>query len=100
MLPVARQAGVSHQAVSRVVTEQTGVRPETRRRVLDAIRELDHQPDSGAGSADDEIRLAGRLPVRANSGPPHRPVADPASAQPLTAHLHDVGRDQESNRPL
>jgi len=69
MLPVARPAGVSHQAVSRVVTQQTGVRPETRRRVLDAIRELDHQPDSGAGSADDGIRLAGRLQVRANSGP-------------------------------
>jgi DNA-binding LacI/PurR family transcriptional regulator len=41
---VARVAGVSHQTVSRVLNNQTSVRPATRDRVLHAIRELDYRP--------------------------------------------------------
>jgi len=48
MMDVARLAGVSHQTVSRVLNEHTSVRPETRERVLEAIRELDYQPNSAA----------------------------------------------------
>jgi DNA-binding LacI/PurR family transcriptional regulator len=45
---VARAAGVSHQTVSRVLNNQPMVRPETRDRVLTAIRELDYRPSHTA----------------------------------------------------
>ncbi|WP_206051572.1 LacI family DNA-binding transcriptional regulator [Nocardioides ferulae] len=48
MADVARLAGVSHQTVSRVVNGQTNLRPETRERVLRAIRELGYRPNSAA----------------------------------------------------
>jgi DNA-binding LacI/PurR family transcriptional regulator len=44
MTDVARLAGVSHQTVSRVLNNQTSVRPATRDRVLVAMRELDYRP--------------------------------------------------------
>jgi DNA-binding LacI/PurR family transcriptional regulator len=48
MMDVARLAGVSHQTVSRVLNDHAKVRPETRERVLEAMRELDYQPNSAA----------------------------------------------------
>lgn len=45
---VARRAGVSPITVSRVVNNQPGVRDETRRRVLDAIAELNYIPNAVA----------------------------------------------------
>jgi DNA-binding LacI/PurR family transcriptional regulator len=48
MADVARAAGVSHQTVSRVLNESERVRPETRERVLRAMRELDYRPNSVA----------------------------------------------------
>ncbi len=45
MSDVGRLAGVSHQTVSRVVNGSRHVRPETRRRVLDAMQELDYRPN-------------------------------------------------------
>jgi len=48
MADVARIAGVSHQTVSRVLNEADRVRPETRERVLLAMRELDYRPNSVA----------------------------------------------------
>lgn len=48
MLDVARLAGVSHQTVSRVLNGHANVRPETRERVLDAIRRLDYHPNTSA----------------------------------------------------
>jgi DNA-binding LacI/PurR family transcriptional regulator len=48
MADVARLAGVSHQTVSRVLNNHPNVRVETRRRVQDAIRELDYRPNSAA----------------------------------------------------
>jgi DNA-binding LacI/PurR family transcriptional regulator len=48
MMDVARLAGVSHQTVSRVLNDHDHVRPETRDRVLAAMRELDYQPNSAA----------------------------------------------------
>src|SRR3954465_11002655 len=48
MADVAKLAGVSHQTVSRVINDSTHVRPETRRRVLPAMRQLDYRPNPAA----------------------------------------------------
>ncbi|MGC5014317.1 LacI family DNA-binding transcriptional regulator [Streptosporangium sp. DT93] len=42
---VARLSGVSNQTVSRVINERPNVREETRRRVQEAIRQLDYRPN-------------------------------------------------------
>ena len=47
---VARLAGVSHQTVSRVVNNLPNVRPATRERVEDAIRQLRYRPSTAARS--------------------------------------------------
>src|SRR6185312_587605 len=48
MADVAKLAGVSHQTVSRVINDSAHVRPETRERVLAAMRKLDYRPNSVA----------------------------------------------------
>jgi DNA-binding LacI/PurR family transcriptional regulator len=48
MADVARLAGVSHQTVSRVINGQTNLRPATRERVEEAIRQLGYRPNSAA----------------------------------------------------
>src|SRR4051794_38608618 len=48
MADVAKLAGVSHQTVSRVINDSEHVRPETRRRVLAAMRQLDYRPNPAA----------------------------------------------------
>ena len=48
MADVAAAAGVSHQTVSRVVNHPERVRPETRERVRDAIRQLNYRPNNAA----------------------------------------------------
>ncbi len=48
MSDVGRLAGVSHQTVSRVINGSPHVRPETRQRVLEAMRELGYRPNSVA----------------------------------------------------
>ncbi len=48
MSDVGRLAGVSHQTVSRVINGSPKVRPETRRKVLAAMRELGYRPNSVA----------------------------------------------------
>ncbi|MBT8224854.1 MAG: LacI family DNA-binding transcriptional regulator [Dactylosporangium sp.] len=45
---VARLAGVSNQTVSRVLNNRTDVRPDTRVRVLDAVRQLNYRPNAMA----------------------------------------------------
>ncbi|WP_291044969.1 LacI family DNA-binding transcriptional regulator, partial [Herbiconiux sp.] len=45
---VAKLAGVSHQTVSRVLNDHPSLRPTTRQRVLDAMRELDYRPNLAA----------------------------------------------------
>jgi LacI family repressor for deo operon, udp, cdd, tsx, nupC, and nupG len=47
---VAREAGVSHQTVSRVINENAGVLPETRARVETAIQALGFHPSAIARS--------------------------------------------------
>jgi LacI family transcriptional regulator len=46
MHDVARLAGVSHQTVSRVLNGHPNVRPDTRDRVLQAIRQLNYRPNA------------------------------------------------------
>lgn len=48
MSDVAQLAGVSHQTVSRVLHDSPAVRPETRARVLAAMKELDYRPNTTA----------------------------------------------------
>lgn len=48
MADVARLAGVSHQTVSRVVNGQGNLRPATRLKVEEAIRQLGYRPNSAA----------------------------------------------------
>jgi DNA-binding LacI/PurR family transcriptional regulator len=48
MRDVARLAGVSHQTVSRVLNDHPNVRPETRLRVLDAMRALNYRRNLAA----------------------------------------------------
>lgn len=45
---VAARAGVSYQTVSRVLNDSPRLRPETRERVLEAIRELGFRPSAAA----------------------------------------------------
>jgi LacI family transcriptional regulator len=45
---VADRAQVSPKTVSRVINNERGVRGETRERILDAIRQLDYQPNLNA----------------------------------------------------
>lgn len=47
---VARQAGVSHQTVSRVINGSEGVRPETRALVETAIEQMGYRPNAIARS--------------------------------------------------
>ncbi len=48
MADVARLAGVSHQTVSRVINGHPSLRPATRERVEEAIRQLGYRPNSVA----------------------------------------------------
>ncbi len=48
MADVARLAGVSHQTVSRVINGQNNLRPATREKVEDAIRQLGYRPNTAA----------------------------------------------------
>ncbi|MBL8131405.1 MAG: LacI family DNA-binding transcriptional regulator [Anaerolineae bacterium] len=50
MLDVAEAAGVSYQTVSRVINHHPSVKPETRARVLDLIKQLNYRPDRAARS--------------------------------------------------
>jgi len=45
---VAAQAGVSYQTVSRVLNDSPSIKPSTRERVLDVIRELGYRPNQAA----------------------------------------------------
>jgi DNA-binding LacI/PurR family transcriptional regulator len=60
MVDVARLAGVSHQTVSRVLNDHPNVRPATRERVRQAMRQLDYRPNAMArGLAGGHARTIG-----------------------------------------
>ena len=56
MADVGRLAGVSHQTVSRVINGSRHVRPDTRRRVVAAMRALDYRPNAVARALTAYIR--------------------------------------------
>lgn len=59
---VARLAGVSHQTVSRVLNDHPSIRPETKKRVQDAIGVLDYRPNLAARAlATSRLNLIGVL---------------------------------------
>jgi DNA-binding LacI/PurR family transcriptional regulator len=60
MSDVARLAGVSHQTVSRVLNGHPSVSPDTRERVLQAVRQLNYRPNAMArGLAGRRSRVLG-----------------------------------------
>jgi DNA-binding LacI/PurR family transcriptional regulator len=63
---VAQLAGVSRQTVSRVVNGHPSIRDSTRRRVEDAMRELDFRPNLAARSL--STRRSGTLGILAAAG--------------------------------
>ena len=68
---VARLAGVSHQTVSRVINDFPNVRPETRRRVEQAIEQLRYIPSPAARAlVTKRTRMIGLItPGSADFGP-------------------------------
>src|SRR5690625_8013586 len=64
---VARRAGVSTQTVSRVISGKPNVRPETAKRVLAAVEELDYRVNHAASSlASGLSRILGLVVVSTN----------------------------------
>ncbi|WP_308491837.1 LacI family DNA-binding transcriptional regulator [Microbacterium terrisoli] len=68
---VARLAGVSHQTVSRVINNHPSVKPATRARVQEAIRQLRYRPSQAARSlVTKRSRTIGLImPATADFGP-------------------------------
>lgn len=66
---VARRAGVSTATVSRALTLPDSVRPETRRRVLEAVKDLGYTPNAAARNlrAGNTMMALVVLPKMANS---------------------------------
>src|SRR5215468_338142 len=57
---VAQRSGTSRSTVSRVINNQSGVSEKTMRRVMDALRELNYQPNHQArGLATGQTRVLG-----------------------------------------
>ena len=52
---VAQLAGVSHQTVSRVINNTSNVRPETRKKVMDAIEKLQFYPNKAAQNLQKQV---------------------------------------------
>lgn len=81
---VARQAGVSIGTVSRVLNNRNRVHPDTRERVLRAIRDLDYRPNALArGLASQQTNSLGLVIPQVNDPfffPIVRGVEDAASA--------------------
>lgn len=66
IIEVAKLAGVSHQTVSRYLRSDTGMRPETREKIRDAIAELGYRPNIAARAMRD--RRTGRLALLLPTG--------------------------------
>lgn len=77
MADVAAAAGVSHQTVSRVLNSPERVRPETRERVREAIRQLNYHPNNAARAlVTRRTKLIGVVnPGEARFGPAHMTMA-------------------------
>lgn len=82
---VAELAGVSEATVSRVVNDRPGVKPDTRREVLSALRQLGYEPVGIRRTRVDRGLVGLIVPELTN------PVF-PAFAQAIESRLADEGR--------
>jgi DNA-binding LacI/PurR family transcriptional regulator len=101
IMEVARLAGVSHQTVSRVLNNEDTVRPQTRARVEDAIRELRYRPSSVARAL--ATRKTHTLGLVSTGNPLYGPAsialafngaARESGYQVITASMADADRDE------
>ncbi|HXF57026.1 MAG TPA: LacI family DNA-binding transcriptional regulator [Actinomycetota bacterium] len=86
---IAREVGVSVATVSRVLNNYPDVSPETRRRVLALIRELDYTPSRAARSL-----VTGRsrvIGVFLETGQGHPDLQHPFFQEVLVGLKHEVG---------
>ena len=100
-MEVARLAGVSHQTVSRVLNDEDTVRPQTRARVEDAIRELRYRPSSVARAL--ATRKSRTLGLVSTGNPLYGPAsialafngaARESGYQVITASMAEANRDE------
>ncbi len=99
MSDVARTAGVSLMTVSRVINQKGDVNPETRKRILEIIKDLDYHPSAIARSlATQETRTIG-LVIPDVSNPFFaditRGIETLAYAQGYQVFLCNTGEDPE-----
>jgi DNA-binding LacI/PurR family transcriptional regulator len=101
IMDVASLAGVSHQTVSRVLNNENTVRPQTRAKVEDAIRELRYRPSSVARAL--ATRKTGTLGLVSTGNPLYGPAsialafngaARESGYQVVTASMADADRDE------
>ncbi len=85
---VAREAGVSRQTVSRAINNKREIHPETRRRVLEVVRELGYRPNSIARGLKTDRTLTIGLVVPDIANPFFAEVVRGASE---VAHADDYG---------
>ena len=113
MADVARLAGVSHQTVSRVLNGRTSIRPETRQRVLEAIRPARLPPQHGrprpghpALGVDRRHQLRDRAvraverPCGHRAGGPRAPATSSARSTWRGDPSRAVGRRRPPARPV
>ena len=100
-MDVARLAGVSHQTVSRVLNNEDTVRPQTRARVEEAIRELRYRPSSVARAL--ATRKSRTLGLVSTGNPLYGPAsialafngaAREAGYQVITASMAEADREE------
>ena len=88
---VARQAGVSHQTVSRFLGGFEGIRPETRAKVEKALRELDYRPNFAARSLTmGRSHRIGALTHEIDKIGPHRIIQGAAAAARRAGYVLDI----------
>jgi DNA-binding LacI/PurR family transcriptional regulator len=93
---VATVAGVSHMTVSRVLNDHPNIKPETKRRVLEAIEELNYRPNIAARTL--ATRSSRRIGVLVESAVEFGPTSalrddDGMSPQDAVDHLTGQGVD-------
>ncbi|THV42527.1 LacI family DNA-binding transcriptional regulator [Glycomyces buryatensis] len=104
MRQVAKLAGVGLKTVSRVINGEPGVTPATARRVTDAARALDYQPDVHAGNLRRSDRRTGTLGLLISSvdnpfaGAVHRAVEDAAAPRGVAVFASSFDDDPNRER--
>ncbi|WP_051478592.1 LacI family DNA-binding transcriptional regulator [Arthrobacter sp. H5] len=99
---VARAADVSHQTVSRLLKGGSGIRPENRARIEQALRELDYRPNLAARSlATNRSRRIGALVYELQEVGPSKIVQAASDSAREAGYLLDiVSLDPEDERAI